>query len=293
MPAEGVQHLPRAPPPPEIHSRTPHPTCALAVAAKKPPASDKPKNVVAAAKRGSRPRRASHHGRWELVKTIVGTVAIFLFVRTFLIEAYRIPSGSMVPAMLVGDWLFVNKIIYGPHVPFTDINLPGYAEPARGDIVVFVSPTQVDQPWDPNPTLVKRLVGLPGDTIYMRDGLYHINGIAQRLGYGAGQPGAGGDHADPLFVWQKPFEVRGSRFGAPPAQPTLDNWGPLLVPPAHLFMLGDSRYNSKDGRYWGFVPRKNVRGRPLFVYYSYDPNPDSPVPWITDIRWSRIGHRIR
>ena len=66
-----------------------------------------------------------------------------------------------------------------------------------------------------------------------------------------------------------------------------------VVPSGHYFMLGDSRYNSKDGRYWGFVPRENVRGRPLFVYYSYEPNPDSPVPWITDIRWSRIGHRIR
>ena len=261
------------------------------MASKKPPAPDKPKNVVAAARKPR--RRSSHGGRWELFKTIAGTVAIFLFVRTFLVEAYRIPSGSMVPAMLIGDWLFVNKLVYGPHVPFTSVNLPGYDDPQRGDIVVFVSPPQHDQPWDLTPTLVKRLVGVPGDTIYMRDGLYHINGIAQRLGYGSGQPGAGGDHADPLFAWQKPFEVRGSRFGAPPAQPTLDNWGPLLIPPDHLFMLGDSRYNSKDGRYWGFVPRENVRGRPLFVYYSYEPNPDSPAPWITDIRWSRIGHRIR
>ncbi len=262
------------------------------MAAKKTSTSEKPKNVVAAARRPSR-RRGLHGGGWELFKTIAGTVAIFLFVRTFLIEAYRIPSGSMVPALLVGDWLFVNKLVYGPHVPFTSVNLPGYAEPERGDIIVFVSPPQHDQPHDLTPTLVKRLVGMPGDTIYMRNGLYHINGIAQRLGYGAEPPGAGGDHADPLFVWQKPFELRGSRFGVPPAQPTLDNWGPLVIPPEHLFMLGDSRYNSKDGRYWGFVPRRNVRGRPLFVYYSYEPNPDSPVPWLTDIRWSRLGHRIR
>ena len=262
------------------------------MATKKTSTSEKPKNVVAAARRPSR-RRASHGWGWELFKTVAGTVAIFLFVRTFLVEAYRIPSGSMVPAMLVGDWLFVNKLVYGPHVPFTSVNLPGYAEPQRGDIVVFVSPDQVDQPHDPNPTLVKRLVGMPGDTIYMRNGLLHINGMAQRLGYGANQPGSAGDHSDPLFVWQKPFEIRGSRFGAPPPQPTLDNWGPLLIPAGHLFMLGDSRYNSKDGRYWGFVPRRNVRGRPLFVYYSYEPNPDSPVPWLTDIRWSRLGHRIR
>ena len=262
------------------------------MAAKKTSTSEKPKNVVAAARRPSR-RRMAHGGGWELFKTIAGTVAIFLFVRTFLVEAYRIPSGSMVPALLVGDWLFVNKLVYGPHIPFTSSSLPGYAEPQRGDVVVFVSPPQLDQPYDLTPTLVKRLVGMPGDTVYMRNGLFHINGIAQRLGYGAGQPTGAGDHADQLFVWQKPFEVRGSRFGTPPAQPTLDNWGPLLIPADHLFMLGDSRYNSKDGRYWGFVPRQNVRGRPLFVYYSYEPNPDSPVPWITDIRWSRIGHRIR
>ena len=262
------------------------------MAAKKPPTSDKPKNVVAAARRPSR-RRSSHGGGWELFKTVAGTVAIFLFVRIFLLAAYRIPSGSMEPALLVGDWLFVNKLVYGPNIPFTSTNLPGYAEPKRGDIVVFQSPPQHDQPHDLTPTLVKRLVGVPGDTIYMREGLYHVNGIEQRLGYGAGSPGMGGDHADPLFAWQKEYELRGSRFGNPPAQPTLDNWGPLVIPPGRLFMLGDSRYNSKDGRYWGLVPRENIRGRPLFVYYSYEPNPDSPVPWLTDIRWSRIGHRIR
>lgn len=264
------------------------------MAAKKPPAPDKPKNVVAAARRPARRRRSSGES-WEFFKTIIGTVAIFLFVRTFLIEAYRIPSGSMVPALLVGDWLFVNKLVYGPHIPFTSINLPGYEEPERGDIVVFESPPQYDQPHDLTPTLVKRLVAVPGDTVYMRDGLFHVNGMAQRLGYGASTTSAEGrgDSSDPLFAWQRQHEVRGSRFGEPPAQPTLDNWGPLVIPPERLFMLGDNRYESKDGRYWGLVPRENVRGRPLFVYYSYEPNPDSPVPWITDIRWGRIGHRIR
>ena len=285
------RHLPSPPPPPEI-PKLRLTSSPRAVAAKKHPTSEKPKNVVAAARRPVRTRRGSHGG-WELAKTVVGTLAIFFFVRTFLIEAYRIPSGSMVPALLVGDWLFVNKLVYGPHIPFTSINLPGYTEPKRGDIVVFESPPQYDQPHDLTPTLVKRLVGVPGDTIYMRNGVYHVNGIAQRPGYGGTGPGAGGDHSDPLFAWQKAHELRGSRFGPPPAQPTLDNWGPLVVPPRRLFMLGDSRYNSKDGRYWGLVPRENVRGRPLFVYYSWEDNPDSPVPWLTDIRWNRIGHRIR
>ncbi|OLD43685.1 MAG: signal peptidase I, partial [Gemmatimonadetes bacterium 13_1_40CM_2_60_3] len=87
---------------------------------------------------------------------------------------------------------------------------------------------------------------------------------------------------------------KASRFGPAPAQPTHDNWGPLVVPPGKLFMMGDSRYNSKDSRYWGFVPRENVRGKPLFVYYSYNADDsDRPLPMLTDIRWSRIGHWIR
>ena len=124
---------------------------------------------------------------WENVKAILVTLAIFLAIRTFLIEAYRIPSGSMIPTLLVGDWLFVNKLAYGPHVPFTDINLPGYDDPERGDVVVFVSPNQVDQPEDPNPILVKRLVAVAGDTVWMRGGVVHVNGMAQRQGFPASE----------------------------------------------------------------------------------------------------------
>jgi signal peptidase I len=234
---------------------------------------------------------------WGNVKSIAGALAIFLFLRTFLIEAYRIPSGSMIPSLLVGDWLFVNKLVYGPHIPFTDTNLPGYREPQRGDVVVFVSPYQADEEArgaDPTPTLVKRVVGAPGDTVHMRAGMLYLNGIAQRQGYGvSGHSEAVANSVDPLFDWQKPVALSSSRFGPAPAQPTHDDWGPLVVPPQRLFMMGDSRYNSKDSRYWGFVPRKNVRGRPLFVYYSYNADDsDRPVPWITDIRWGRIGHWI-
>jgi signal peptidase I len=236
---------------------------------------------------------------WENFKSIVGALAIFLVLRAFLIEAYRIPSGSMIPALLVGDWLFVNKAIYGAHVPFSRVNLPAYREPKRGDVVVFVSPYQADEASrgaDPTPTLVKRLVGTPGDTLYMRDGLLHVNGIAQRQGFGADttpEPGLA-NSVDPLFDWQKKAGLKTSRFGSAPAQPTHDNWGPLVVPSRRLFMMGDSRYNSKDSRYWGFVPRENVRGKPLFVYYSYNADDsDRPLPMLTDIRWSRIGHWIR
>lgn len=261
---------------------------------KRPPAESKPRNVVAAARAGSR-RGPSSRGLWELFKSFAGAVAIFLVVRTFLVEAYRIPSPSMVPSLLVGDWLFVNKLVYGPHVPFTTMTLPGYAEPRRGDIVVFESPPQVDQPHDLTPTLVKRLVGMPGDTVYMRAGLLHVNGIAQRQGYAAADnPIGDGNETSELFQWQKRYALARSRFGAAPTQPTHDNWGPLVIPAARYFMLGDNRYNSKDGRYWGLVPRANIRGRPMFVYYSYNADDsDRALPFLTDVRWGRIGHRIR
>ena len=236
---------------------------------------------------------------WENFKSIVGALAIFLILRAFLIEAYRIPSGSMIPTLLVGDWLFVNKAIFGAHIPFTSSSLPAFREPRRGDVVVFVSPYQADEAekgLDPTPTLVKRLVGTPGDTLFMRKGVLYVNGIAQRQGYGAAAQVSPemANSVDELFDWQKKVGLRSSRFGAAPVQPNHDNWGPLVVPSRRLFMMGDSRYNSKDSRYWGFVPRENVRGKPLFVYYSYNADDsDRPLPMITDIRWSRIGHWIK
>ena len=248
-------------------------------------------NVVAAVRRG---RRRSRGGTWEFVRSLLGAVLIFLVVRTFLVEAFRIPSGSMIPSLLVGDWLFVNKLRYGPHIPFTNIRLPAYAEPQRGEVVVFKSPPQLDQPWDPTPTLVKRLVAVPGDTAYMRGGLLYIDGIPQRQGFGAERNRVGDpDETSPLFAWQHEYELSGTRFGPPPAVPTHDHWGPLLVPAERYLMLGDNRYDSKDGRYWGLVPRDNMRGRPLFVYYSWNAESEQPLAFITEIRWNRIGHWIR
>ena len=263
--------------------------------AQAPAAESKRKNVVAAARGGRSGGGRASAASWELLRSILGAVLIFLVVRTFLIEAYRIPSSSMVPTLLVGDWLFVNKLVYGPHIPFTRINLPGYDEPGRGDVAVFVSPPQLDQPEDPTPTLVKRIVGQPGDTLHMRAGQLFVNGNAQSLVLGAERnPRIDGDFSSPLFAWQQRFALRDSRFGPAPGRPTLDDWGPLVIPPGYFFMLGDNRYQSKDSRYWGLVPRDNFRGRPLFVYYSFDgEGSDSPVPFLTDIRWARIGDRIR
>jgi signal peptidase I len=267
---------------------------------------------VAQAREGKGSRRKAGSGRplratiWENVKSLAGAIVIYLVIKTFLMEAFRIPTGSMIPSLLVGDWLFVNKVAYGPHIPFTNTRLPGYRDPARGDVVVFISPYQWDNEPDFTPTLVKRLVGTPGDTLYMREGMLHVNGIEQRQGFGAERNWKGDpNEVAPNFDWQHQIAARGTRFGEPPAQPTHDHWGPLVIPPGNYFMMGDNRYCSKDSRYWGIVPRENFRGRPMFVYYSYRSrgdaeglqcNPDQsdrPLAFITDIRWGRIGHRIR
>ncbi len=269
----------------------------MAVPANKPSSAGPPRNVVAEA-RGTAPAAPRRRGQgWENAKSFLGALLIFLVVRTLLVEAFRIPSGSMIPTLLIGDWLFVNKLRYGPHIPFTDINLPGYAEPARGEVVVFISPYQADEAArgaDPTPTLVKRLWAIPGDTVHMRDAVLHVNGVPQSQGpeY-ADNPVHDPNEVNPLYAWQRNFALQDTRFGSAPDNPTHDNWGPLLVPAGQYFMLGDNRYESKDGRYWGLVPRENFRGRPLFVYYSWDAESARSLGWLTDIRWDRIGHRIR
>ncbi len=238
-------------------------------------------------------RRSGLRRFWENFKALLSALLFFIFLRTFIIEAYRIPSGSMIPTLLVGDWLFVNKLVYGPHIPFTNSHLPGYRDPRRGDVVVFKSPTQIDQEWDPNPTLVKRLVGEPGGTLFMRNGVLYQNGVKSKYNFPPLSTDQVIDSPDRLFVWSSSVALKSSRFGPAPAEPTHDNWGPLVVPAEHYFMMGDARYNSKDSRYWGVVPRENVRGQPMFVYYAYNADDsDKPLPFITDIRWNRIGHWI-
>ncbi|MEP6618279.1 MAG: signal peptidase I [bacterium] len=260
-------------------------------------------NVVANARGGKKPATGSRlRALWEQIKSLAGAILIYLVLNTFLVAAYRIPSGSMIPTLLIGDWLFVNKAVYGPHIPFTNSHLPSFSEPKRGEVIVFVSPYQADEAArndDPTPTLVKRMVGMPGDTLYMRAGLLYVNGVAQRQGFGivsTPRPGSGQPtDVSELFDWQHKIELKQSRFGPAPTQPQLDNWGPLAIPAGHYFMMGDNRYESKDSRYWGIVPRENVRGRPIFVYYSYrsGDETDRPLSFITDIRWGRIGTRIR
>jgi signal peptidase I len=232
---------------------------------------------------------------------IVGTLpvlAIFLGTRQLLAEAFRIPSGSMEPTLLVGDWLFVNKLRFGPHIPFTSHSLPGYASPKRGDIAVFVSPQQDVtiriSPNDVTPTLVKRIIAVGGDTIFMRHGQLTVNGAVIPSPNSFVLPDSIADQPQPIFLWQHHIEIRGSRFGPPVPAPSVHEWGPLVVPTGTFFMMGDNRDNSVDSRYYGPVPRANLRGTPMFVYYSYDP--DRGVEYFraaTAIRWARLGTWIR
>ncbi len=177
---------------------------------------------------------------WENVKSLAGAILIYLVIKTLFVEAFRIPSGSMIPTLMVGDWLFVNKMAYGPHIPFTHSSLPGYHTPVHQDVVVFESPYQADNAPDFTPTLVKRLIGLPGDTLYMRGGVLYINGLEQHQGFGADKNYKGNpDATDPDFDWQHTIEVKTSRFGAPPAAADARQLGAAAHPARSL--LDDGR----------------------------------------------------
>jgi signal peptidase I len=230
---------------------------------------------------------------------LLPVLAILLGTRVALAEAFRIPSGSMEPTLQVGDWLFVNKLRYGPHIPFTHSALPGYATPARKDVVVFVSPSQDPairmSPEDSTPTLVKRIAGVGGDTLLMRHGELFVNGVlAPRRNDAFVLPDSIAEQPQPLFRWQHSLDVVGSRFGAPTAAPSTHEWGPIAVPKGTYFMIGDNRDNSVDSRYYGPVSRDRIRGTPTFVYYSYDTNEGIDyIRAVTGIRWSRLGTWIR
>ena len=257
------------------------------------------KRASRAAARPTAVSRASLAARSRaFIVSILPVLAIFFGTRQLLAEAFRIPSGSMEPTLLVGDWLFVNKLRFGPHIPFTSHSLPGYASPKRGDVTVFVSPPQDVtiriSPDDVTPTLVKRIIGVGGDTLLMRHGQLTVNGAAVPSPNSFVLPDSVADQPQPIFAWQHQIEIRGSRFGPPVPAPSVHEWGPLVVPTGTFFMMGDNRDNSVDSRYYGPVPRANLRGTPMFVYYSYDP--DRGLDYFraaTAIRWERLGAWIR
>jgi len=229
---------------------------------------------------------------------LLPVLAIVIGTRQLLAEAFWIPSGSMEPTLLVDDWLFVNKLRFGPHIPFTSHSLPGYASPKRGDVIVFISPPQDPSirisPEDITPTLVKRIVGVAGDTLLMRRGQLTVNGTALPSPNTFTLPDSVADEPAAIFTWQHQIEISDSRFGAPVPAPSLHEWGPLVVPTGTFFMMGDNRDNSVDSRYYGPVPHENLRGTPMFVYYSYDPERDLDYfRTVTAIRWRRLGTWIR
>jgi signal peptidase I len=230
------------------------------------------------------PKVSGIRAAWDWVKSFAVALLLFLVIRTFLVEAFRIPTGSMENTLLVGDFLLVNKAVYGAQLPGTHTRLPSFAEPKRGDVVVFVPPHE------PGKNYVKRLIGAPGDTLEMRERILYINGAPQVEPYVQHTDARGMDMVLPDMLWQRNFlagETRPEVY-----HPTRDNWGPIVVPDDRYFMLGDNRDDSEDSRFWGFVDREAIKGRPLFIYYSFDANTMRLFPWITQIRWGRIGDMI-
>jgi signal peptidase I len=234
-------------------------------------------------KEASQSRRGLLAGVWDWTRSILVAFALFLVIRTFLVEAFKIPTSSMENTLLVGDFLLVNKAVYGAEIPGTTVRLPAFASPSRGDVVVF------NPPHDPAKNYVKRLVGLPGDTLQMLDKELHVNGAPLQEPY-VRFIDQGGDAVHPAMRWQSNHLIAST---SPAYQPTRDNWGPLVVPEDRFFMLGDNRDNSEDSRYWGFVARDAIRGRPWFVYYSFDSGRTGGAPWLRFVRWDRIGEAIR
>jgi signal peptidase I len=269
------QELPNAVPGPEAGST------AASEAAMPAAGADPALGVPAAA--AQRPRFRLMRGLWEWAKSLQVAIVLFLLVRAFLVEAFKIPSGSMEGTLLVGDFLLVNKLVYGAEVPLLEKRLPAVREPALGDVVVFQWPEDTEKHF------VKRLVGLPGDTLEMRAGLLLRNGAPQDEPYvqrSVAMREPGGDE----FRWQRDYLVGGP--GGRGFHPTRNDWGPLVVPAEHYFVLGDNRDNSLDSRYWGFVPDSLMRGSPMFVYYSYAPDSGRTFDWLTRVRWKRLGDLI-
>ena len=192
-------------------------------------------------------------GRGALVREMVSfckTLAVFLliayFLRASVVEAFKIPSGSMIPTLRVGDHILVSKLSYGIRLPFMESFLIQYSQPRRGDIVVFTRPPDDPSipPEDININIIKRVIGLPGDTVEVRDTKLYINNQLYSENYAR-------------------YDEGGLREG---------NFGPEKVPPNHIFMLGDNRDHSKDSRFWQnpFLPVQRVKGRALVVYWTWD-----------------------
>ena len=220
----------------------------------------------------------------EYLESIVVAVILALFIRTFVVQAFKIPTGSMETNLLIGDHLLVNKMVYSPSLGrLEDILLP--KKPVqRGHVVVFKFPE------DPSRDFIKRVIGLPGETVELRDKVVYVDGKPLDEPYAR--------YIDPPRSRDDPeYGLRGEAIR--------DNWGPRVIPEGELFVLGDNRDNSRDSRFWGFLPIDQVKGRALLVYWSYEASKEEYqrtglVEWTRDTlsafgrtRWSRFFHLIR
>jgi len=222
--------------------------------------------LASAEKKGAKVRRKSQLR--EYAEAILVAVALTVVIRTFVIQAFRIPTGSMEDTLLVGDFLFVNKFLYGAAVPFTDLRLPALRDPRRGDILVFKYPK------DPKRDFIKRVVAIPGDTVELRNKVLHVNGVTQE------EP-----HTKHSSDQVQPPEYRNSAI-FPPGLGNRDNYGPYVIPTDHYFMMGDNRDNSDDSRFWGPLNRDFIKGKAIFIYWSWNKERIRP-------RLSRLGKLIR
>jgi signal peptidase I len=235
------------------------------------------------------PRKARERGpRSALVewaRSIVIAAILYVVLRAFLVQTFVIISGSMEDALLVGDALVVNRAAFGSTIPRVGIGIPGYSEPRRGDVVVFdpPPPDTVGMP------LAKRLIGLPGDTLEMHHGVLWVDGEAQEEPYE--KHTAVEDDTHPWMAWQTEYLLPEVDRGA--YTPTRDNWGPIVIPPKHYFVMGDNREASFDSRYWGLVERGRLHGRVVLIYYSYERDSYRAFPWLREVRWGRIGTVVR
>ena len=205
----------------------------------------------------------------EYFESLVIAVVLALFVRTFVVQAFKIPTGSMEQNLLIGDHLLVNKFVFGPSAGTAERALLPMKDIARGDVVVFKYPEE------PERDFIKRIIGLPGDQIELRRKRVYVNG--QRLD-------------EPYVYYLEPPDESGTDEASGASRDPRVSYGPVTVPSGHYFAMGDNRDNSEDSRYWGFLPRDYVKGRGLVIYWSYDAAAGDIV---TSTRWDRLLRQVR
>lgn len=203
----------------------------------------------------------------EYLEAIVIALFLALVIRAFVVQAFSIPSGSMLETLQIGDYLLVNKFVYGIRNPFTNKVLIPLGQPQRGDIVVFIFPP------DPSKDFIKRVVAVAGDTVKIVDKKLYVNNQPLDIPQAV--------FKDNHIIDQNDHWI--SSAGASGVH--RDNFGPYEVPPGHVFVMGDNRDHSYDSRFWGPVPLDNVRGKAWIIYFSWDHNKFWP-------RWGRIGSLV-